>query len=291
MLKRINWSLIFYCFAWVAGLSGVIVLMSFINVKKSELRCKELKIVIPGTYNFIERAEIDEILLKTQGPLTGRVLDKINIHEIEETLKANPFIEHAKVFSDMDGVINIHVRQREPVIRILNMTNQDYYIDKTGFKIPISNGFTARVPVGNGYIMEGFAQRVDTLKTKLARDLYKAALFIQKDTLWNHQIEQFYVNSENEIEMIPRVGDHKIILGNADSLETKFRNLLIFYKKALPLAGWDTYKTISVKYANQIVCEKADATDIQNKKNLQAPVANDTTLKPVQDTTNKILIQ
>jgi cell division protein FtsQ len=30
----------------------------------------------------------------------------------------------------------------------------------------------------------------------------------------------------------------------------------VFYKKAIPKVGWDTYKTINLKYANQIVCEK-----------------------------------
>jgi cell division protein FtsQ len=292
MLKRINWKRIFYCFIWVVSLSGLVVLMSFIEAKKSEVRCKEVKIVIPGTYNFIERSEVDRILQKTQGPLAGRILNKINIHEIEGALKANPFIEHAKVFADMDGVINIHVKQREPVIRILNLTNQDFYIDRNGLKVPTSASFTARVLVANGYIFEGFSNRVDTLRTKLARDLYQTALFIEKDTLWNHQIEQLYVNQHNEIEMIPRVGDHKIILGTADSLQSKFRNLLIFYKKALPLAGWDAYKTISIKYANQIVCERAGAIDSTTvKKSPPADTIAVDTLKGTQDTTLKILTQ
>jgi cell division protein FtsQ len=64
------------------------------------------------------------------------------------------------------------------------------------------------------------------------------------------------VDLKGDIEMVPRVGNQKIILGSADSLQTKFRNLLVFYKKAIPKVGWDTYKTINLKYANQIVCEK-----------------------------------
>ena len=291
MLKRINWKAVFNTFTWLASLSGLFVLMSFIEVKKSELRCKEVKIIIPGTYNFIERSEIDKILIKSQGPLAGRMLNKINIHEIEDVLKANPFIEHAKVFADMDGVIKIQIKQREPVLRVFNLTNQDFYIDKNGFKIPTSSTFTARVLVSNGFILESFGNKVDTLKTKLAQDLYRTALFIEKDTLWNHQIEQLYVNQQNEIEMIPRVGDHKIILGNADSLENKFRNLLIFYKKAMPRVGWSTYKTISIKYANQIVCEKANRTDATTIKKRPSP---DTTgvdsIKVIQDTSKTLTL-
>ena len=291
MFKRIKWKLVLYAFSWLVALSGLLVLMSFIEGKKSEQVCKELKIIIPGTYNFIERAEIDRILLKSQGQIRGRLLSSINIHEVEDVLKANPFIQDAKVFADMDGVINIQVKQREPLLRVFNLTNQDFYIDRQGLKIPTSAAFTARVLVSNGFILENFGNKVDTLKTKLARDLYKTALFIEKDTLWNHQIEQLYVNEQKEIEMIPRVGDHRIILGSADSLERKFRNLLIFYKKAMPKVGWDTYKTISIKYANQIVCEKAKISENAAKK--QSATSGKTSvdsIKVIQDTSKTLTL-
>jgi cell division protein FtsQ len=71
------------------------------------------------------------------------------------------------------------------------------------------------------------------------------------------QIEQLFVNDKADIELIPRVGNQRIVLGSADSLEVKMRNLLAFYKQAMPKVGWDTYKTINVKYTNQVVCVKS----------------------------------
>lgn len=257
MLKRINWKAVLYGSIWVICLSALVVFMSLIEVKKNDLRCRDVKVLIAGSRSFIDRAQIDSILLAQQGPLVGRLLNKINIHLLENTLKANPFIEMAKIYADMDGVIHVQIEQREPVLRVLNLTNQDFYIDRNGFKIPTSNNFTAGVLVASGFILEDFSGQVDTLKTGMAHDLYTTALFIRKDTLWNDQIEQLYVNAQNEIEMVPRVGNHKIILGNADSLQVKFRNLLIFYKEALPKVGWDAYTAINLKYANQIVCEKS----------------------------------
>ena len=136
------------------------------------------------------------------------------------------------------------------------MANVHFYIDGKGLKIPLSDNFTSKVLVANGFIDEDFSGKVDTLSSKVAKDLYRMAFFIRKDTLWDNQIEQLFVDLKGDIEMVPRVGNHKIILGDADSLQTKFRNLLVFYKKAIPKVGWDTYKTINLKYANQIVCEK-----------------------------------
>lgn len=256
MLKKINWRAVLYGFLWLISLSGLITLMSFIEIKKSTLKCKDVKVLLPGQFNFIERDEVDRILMANAGAMVGRDMDEINIHKLENALKANPFIEFAKVYADMTGIIHVQIRQREPVIRVVNMANLHFYIDANGNKIPLSDNYTAKVLVASGFIEEDFSGRVDTLKTKMAKDLYRTALYIKGDTLWDNQIEQLFVDLKGDVEMVPRVGSHKIILGSADSLQTKFRNLLVFYKKAIPKVGWDTYKTINLKYANQIVCEK-----------------------------------
>lgn len=269
MFKRFDWSAIFTGFAWLISLAGVVMLLSFINVKKQNVKCTDVKILIPGADNFIEREEIDAILKEDQGVLLGRNLEKINIHKIEKKLQSNPYIAFAKVYVDMDGVLNIEVKQRQPIVRILNESGQDFYIDNDGLKMPTSSNFTANVLVATGHITEVFGSRVDTLHTKLARDLYKTAQYIKKDTLWDAQIEQVVVDQQNDMELIPRVGNQRIILGNADSLEKKMNNLLIFYKKAMPQVGWEAYKTINIKYTNQIVCQKRDSSEIaRNLKRL-----------------------
>ena len=273
-----------YGFIWLMSLSGLFVLMSFIEVKKQTLKCRDVKVILPGSYNFIERDEVDRILLENTGSLVGRNLNDINIHKLENTLKANPFIEYAKIFADMNGVVNVQIRQRQPILRIINMANVHFYIDGNGLKMPISDNFTARVLVANGMIDEDFSGKVDTLNSKLARDLYNTALFIKNDTLWNDQIEQLFVNLKGDIEIVPRVGNHTIILADADSLNTKFRNLLAFYKKVMPKVGWDTYKSINLKYANQIVCEKniIDSTAVATSK----PAADSLIIIPQDSTKN-----
>ncbi|MES2446415.1 MAG: cell division protein FtsQ [Bacteroidota bacterium] len=277
MLKRINWKAIFKGFAWLISLAGMVVLMSFISIKKHEVKCTKVEILIPGADNFIEREEIDAILKANEGELVGRNLEAINIHEIEKTIKANPYIAYVKVFNEMNGVIHIEIKQRQPVLRIINAGGQDYYIDSEGLKMPMSPNFTANVLVATGNILEGFSGRVDTLLTPLAKDLYKTALFSKRDTLWDAQFEQIFVNEKSDIELIPRVGNQRIILGNADSLATKMNNLLVFYKQAMPKVGWNAYKTINLKYYNQIVAERYDSLAV--KKAIAAAVVDSTTIK------------
>ena len=286
MLNRINWKGILYGFLWLVSLSGLVLLMSFIEVKKGAQKCKDVKVILPGRYNFIERDEVDRILLEAGGALVGRDLNDINIHKLENSLKNNPFIEYAKVYADMDGVVHVQIRQRVPVLRVINMANVHFYIDGNGLKIPLSDNFTAKVLVANGFIDEDFSGKVDTLNSKLAKDLYRMALFIKTDTIWDNQIEQLFVDLKGDIEMVPRVGDHKIILGDADSLQTKFRNLLVFYKKAIPKVGWDSYKTINLKYANQIVCEKNNIDTNKISKVVSQPLADSIKLVSQESTKN-----
>lgn len=286
MLKKINWKGVLTAFVWLLSLSGLVLLMSFIEVEKASQKCKDLKVILPGRNNFIERNEVDKILLDASGALIGKDLRDINIHSLENSLKNNPFIEFAKVYADMDGIIHVEIKQRLPILRIINRANVQFYIDENGLKMPLSENFTANVLVANGLIDEDFSGKVESLNTKLAKDLYRMAQFIKADTLWDNQIEQLYVDTKGDIELVPRVGDHKIILGDADSLQTKFRNLLIFYKKAMPKVGWDTYKTINLKYANQVVCEKNNPNAIKLLIDTVATVSDSTTVLNQESTKN-----
>lgn len=268
MLKRIAWKRILYVFTWLFCIGGLITLMSFIEGKKSYLKCKDIKVIIPGTAGFIDRNEVNRIIQNHSGLIISKYLHEINLHELENEFKRNPYIRDAKVFADMDGTVNIKVIQSDPILRVITLSNQDFYIDRLGNKIPSSKDYTPHVLVANGFIMENYTKREDSLRTKVTRDLYKTALYVEKDSLWRDQFEQLYVNAQRDIEIVPRVGNQKIILGDADSLEVRLRNLKAFYKRAMPVVGWNAYKTINIKYTNQIICERnlADSAWIVIKK-------------------------
>ena len=266
MDRKLIWKRLLVGFAWVICLGGLVVLMSFIEKKKGSVLCTAVKVNIPGNQYFIDKQEVDQILQTNSHTLIGRKLENINIQQLENKLKANPFIEFAKVYTEMDGILRVEVSQRQPILRVMNHYDMDFYIDQHGLKIPLSSNFTARVLVANGFIDELFTNHVDSLHTRLAKDLYRTADFIRKDSLWDAQIAQIYVNTDREIELIPRVGSQRILIGNADSLNIKLRNLVAFYKQVLPQVGWDKYKTINIKYTNQVIGIKNELTKADSAK-------------------------
>jgi cell division protein FtsQ len=287
MFKKPIWKPLLTGLGWTISLVGLVVLMSFIGVKEAETVCKKIKVYIPGNQYFIDRQEVDNILEMSSHTLIGRRLQNIDIHDLENKLKANPFVEFAKVYMEMDGTLQVEVSQRQPILRIMNRFDQDFYVDQHGMKLPLSHNFTARVLAVNGYIDELFANKVDSLHTALAKEIFKTADFIRKDSLWDAQIAQMYVNQDHEIELIPRVGSQRILLGNADSLSTKFNNLKVFYKQALPMVGWDAYKTINIKYINQVIGVK-NQTLLDSLKAIKEKVADSLRSIPIKkDTSNK----
>jgi cell division protein FtsQ len=96
----------------------------------------------------------------------------------------------------------------------------------------------------------------DAYNKTLLEQLFEVAMFTRSDELWGAQFVQYYVNEEGDIELIPRVGNHRIILGDTQNLKKKFDKLLLFYREGLKTTDWNKYNTINLKFADQVVCTK-----------------------------------
>ncbi|MFZ1360247.1 MAG: hypothetical protein WAS28_17240, partial [Saprospiraceae bacterium] len=87
---------------------------------------------------------------------------------------------------------------------------------------------------------------------------------IYKDPFMSAMTEQLLVDENKDISIIPKLGNHKIILGDATDLENKFKKLAIFYKEGMPPEGWSLYKEINLKFKNQVVAKKVEGEPIKN---------------------------
>ena len=88
--------------------------------------------------------------------------------------------------------------------------------------------------------------------------LSKIVHYIIHNTLWKAQIEQIYVDKSGLIYLIPKIGNHTIVIGDATNLDEKFSKLIAFYKNGLGTFGWDKYKTIDLRFKNQIVAKRKE---------------------------------
>ena len=80
--------------------------------------------------------------------------------------------------------------------------------------------------------------------------------YLQSDELWRNQITQIYVNAANELELVPRVGNHIILLGGLDDYENKMNKLEAMYSKGFEITDWNAYSLINLKFKDQVICKK-----------------------------------
>lgn len=254
---------------WSFFIAGLGLFLGFSESQLNRIICAEIVVEITDTtgYYFVEPNDILNLLTEKGYKLKGTQLDKIPLNKIENEIRNHPSVKGAEVYNTLDGILHIDVKQRNPILRIINYNNESYYIDNEGALFPLSDKYTARVIVANGNLNEPYNLRYkrnasDSLEMdELGRkffidDLFRLARFIQADNFYKSLVEQVYVNENSEIEMVPKIGKFIILLGSTDNLEEKFKNLKTFMQIALPREGWDKYSQINIKYKDQIVCTK-----------------------------------
>ena len=224
----------------------------FTYMKQDGLICNEVEVVISDSHEkyFLNETDIIAYLKKADLYPLNKKVSEINTDNIENTLLKNEILETAEVIQTISGKIKIVISQKMPILRVFS-SNGSYYVDKSGKTMPSALGQAIYVPVASGNIEKSFAMT----------ELHKFALFLQNDAFWNDQIEQIYVRSVNDIEITPRVGGHRIILGSLDDYEKKLERLRLFYEQVIPKMGWQKYSVINLKYKNQIVCTKSKNTE------------------------------
>jgi cell division protein FtsQ len=245
-LKILSWAGIAVWFA---------VVMGFVSGESREVLCNRLEVIITDTIQnrFVTSSMVREMLGSSEFQLQGYPLSGINTRKLEQTLEMNPHIMNAEVSKDISGKLEVVVEQRVPLVRILPDGQRGFYLDTGGGTFPLSDRFTPLILLASGHIPSPGTG--PELSGKL-EEIFVFCSYLEGHPFWKNQIVQIYVNSRGEYELIPRVGAHQILLGSMEHWQEKLKNLELLYNQGLSRYGWNTYRTINLKYANQVICTK-----------------------------------
>lgn len=230
-------------------LAGYIIFAAwFFEKKPKEQVCAKFEIEIENKQegSFVDLSDIEKDIDRKGLLPYGKQLKEINTLKLKEAVEENQLIKSAQVYMTSDNGIRVAVTERVPVLRVINNSGESYYIDGDGQRMPLSKNFTAYLPIATGSVNETFA----------TTELYKFAMYLSSDIFWNAQVEQIVISDKNEVGFIPKVGNHKIILGTLEGYEQKLAKLKLFYAKGLTETGWNRYSTIDLRYDKQVVCTK-----------------------------------
>jgi len=244
-------------------LAGYIVL-AFTAFNKPDMQarvCKKVNIHIQDetTNGFITATDIKSRLDKKHLYPLSQPMQKVKGRKIEDMLKKSPFVKTVECYKTQDGEVNILITQRMPVIRIKAHNGDDYYLDDNNQIMPNSH-YSSDLIIATGNIDKIYAQNYISILSNI---------FMGSD-LWRNQIEQINVLPNEGIELVPRVGNHIVYIGQlpeisdskerqkvvSDYINKKMTRLEKFYKYGLSQVGWNKYAYINLEFDNQIICKK-----------------------------------
>ena len=240
----------------------IILALSFSTSKAYQKRCRSIKVeILDSNINmFVSAKDVNIILAKNELNVMGYPVKKINSLIIEKEIEKHPSIEIAHVYGNVKGSINVRIKQRTPIVRIMPDKGSGYYIDSKGKLMPLSSNYTARVIPVTGYIDRSLKDfRTENLQSvqsdTLLRQIFLLANCIIKDKYWSAVCDQIFIKKNNDIVLIPKIGAKKILLSSNGNYLKDLKTLTTFYKEVLPVIGWEKYKSINLQYNKQIVCK------------------------------------
>lgn len=222
----------------------------------------EVNIKDSSDYHFVTKRQLLNLASGNSGRILGKPVRDISVSEIEGRINVLNELNKAEAYVTIDGTIHIYVDQRNPIMRIMPAEGGDYFVDEDGVVVRRRNLYTPHLHIVGGNInitsaMLGGVSVLDTsIKNTVLKDIYHLVNYINDDKFWSAQVDQLYVDDNDEIDLVPRVGNQIVHLGTADNFEGKLRNLEIFYDKVLPEVGWNKYSVINLEFKDQIVCKR-----------------------------------
>lgn len=262
----------------------VLIVCSNIYAGKINVSKVNIKVSYGVSDTIVLATNINESLKNEFGDFLKKQRKDIDQKKIESFLMQNPYIEQAQVYQTLKGVLNIEIKQREPIVRIYTLRNKEYYIDKLGKVILIDDNQLTDVVVASGNVdvnNSNLDKNLDTIDIenkkgfdKTLSNIYYIAQKLASDSILNYQIDQIYVPAKGNYELIPKIGNYIIRIGENKDLEEELIKLRYLYKEAFSRNGWDNYSFVDLRFRHQVVCTK--------KGGIEA------TIDSSQTTTNKV---
>lgn len=263
---------------WVLLLASVSIALGVTKSTQANTiaNAPQILIHVDGEYTFLTE---DDLLLRLQRDgliYENQVMQHLDVNKVEQYIANMPEVKSVDVFTSIGNNWSIELTLRKPIARIFNKKGESFYVDEEGKSLPVSPTHAARLLVFSGEINDDLATASvdqiinnDSLKSILSLDdVYRISNYVCNDPFLQALIGQVYVQKDGQILLIPLVGEQVIEFGKADTkqmVEDKFSKLKVFYKEAIPYEGWEKYKSISLKYDNQIVCAKRDELETKEK--------------------------
>ena len=241
MIKKINWFDVFLGLV-VALMSSLLVFAS----KRNDARYVEKVDVkfLSSNNHFITQEMVEKLIVQNFSDDGTMPKGKLDLKSIEEQLNNHPMIAHSEVYVGVDGKLYAEVAQKTAVGRVIN-AGTSYYIDANGNQMPLSEQFSARVPIVSGQLKAENKERFTELLNEIFYDEFL------KTTLTG-----IHINPDQSLIFSVRNFDYQIEFGHLKEIDRKLDNYKAFVHYSVNDTMITHYKNINLRFTEQVVCTK-----------------------------------
>jgi cell division protein FtsQ len=206
---------------------------------------KKSEVIFVGDNNLFVKSEmVNKLLIENKNDVRSIAKEELDLDKLEKSITKHKMVLSANVFVSVDGVLKAVVKQKTPVGRVFDETGS-FYIDYEGNSMPLSDNFTARVPLISG--------KIDDKNIKKLAEVLKV---IHNDDFLKKNIIGVQVLPNGSLFMINRNYSYQLVFGRPINIEKKFKNYKAFFQKAVLDSSLIKYKIVNLKFTQQVVCTK-----------------------------------
>ena len=240
-MKLFNWTNIRLLLMFLL----VIFLFSFTSKRNDRRKLTKSTVVFVGeNAPFVNLGTVNKLLIENRGDVKRIGKDKLDLNKLEKNINKQEMIEKSEVFVSVDGVLKAVVKQKTPIARVFD-GDHSFYIDYKGGRMPLSTNFTARVPLVSG--------EINKKNSEALAELFR---IIHNDDFLKKNIIGVQIMPNGSLKMLNRNYDYQIDFGGTIRMKAKFNNYKAFFQKAILDSSLYKYKTIDLRFAQQVVCTK-----------------------------------
>lgn len=217
------------------------------NTEADTIRCNEVKVEIlnDDSVSFISVGKVHSMLYLAGLHPEGKDVATINLDSIEKTINRSEYIENAECLLMKNGDVHIYASQLIPALRVFSK-GQSFYINRDGKKMHTKSNIYTDVPVVYG----NFNDPAEALV------VLPIVRYVNSDASLAQLVTMYSVKDNRNIFLIPSIYGHVVNFGDTTNIENKFAKLSQFYREVMPVKGWNTYDTISLKWNHQVVASR-----------------------------------
>lgn len=191
---------------------------------------------------FISEKNVNKLLILKTDSIASITVENLDLNTGELRIIDNAMVRGAEVSVSLDGRVNVLVEQRSPIARLMLPTQ--VYLDRDNAVMPLSQEYTAFVPLVYGY------------KESLKESLFELLTFINNDDFLKPSVTQVTFDKYKNVALEIRAHDYEVLLGQVEKLEQKAINYKAFIAKMEKDKRLNQVKTIDLRYDNQVVSIK-----------------------------------